>query len=99
MWLIFHGTTLHKLKIVENANGDLSTVEKEFDIAQDELSLANKMPEWKAYVLVVWLRAPLQRKGIFFHCHKPSRALKLQTKKCALIESQAHSSKFWEYYP
>ena len=55
MWPIFHGTTLHKLKIIENANGDVSAVEKELDIVQDELSLANKMLEWKAYVLLVWL--------------------------------------------
>ena len=56
--------TLHKLKIIEKANGDVSAAEKELDegqieesldIAQDELSLANKMLEWKAYVLLVWL--------------------------------------------
>lgn len=49
--------TLHKLKVLEKANGDISVLEKELDegqveealdIAQDELSLANKMLEWKA---------------------------------------------------
>lgn len=51
--------TLHKLKIIERANGDVQAAERELDegqieesldIAQDELSLANKMLEWKAYV-------------------------------------------------
>lgn len=49
--------THHKLKVLERANGDIATVEKELDegqieqsldIAQDELSLANNMLEWKA---------------------------------------------------
>lgn len=51
--------TQRKLKIVEAANGDVATVEKELDegqiehsidIAKDELSLADKILEWKAYV-------------------------------------------------
>ncbi|KAM5535428.1 hypothetical protein V8D89_010950 [Ganoderma adspersum] len=50
--------THHKLKVLERANGDIATVEKELDegqieqsldIAQDELSLANNMLEWKAW--------------------------------------------------
>ncbi|KAI0735208.1 NADH2 dehydrogenase [Earliella scabrosa] len=50
--------TLHKLKILERANGDIAAAEKELDegqieesldIAQDELNLANKMLEWKAW--------------------------------------------------
>ncbi|KAI9063029.1 NADH2 dehydrogenase [Trametes sanguinea] len=50
--------TLHKLKALEKANGDISVLEKELDegqveesldIAQDELSLAKKMLEWKAW--------------------------------------------------
>lgn len=49
--------TLHRLKAVEKANGDITVLEKELDeghveesleIAQDELSLAAKMLEWKA---------------------------------------------------
>ncbi len=49
--------TLHKLKVLERANGDIAALEKELDeghveesleIAQDELSVANKMLEWKA---------------------------------------------------
>lgn len=49
--------TLHKLKVIEGAKGDVAAVEKELDeghieeslsIAEDELSLANKMLEWKA---------------------------------------------------
>ena len=49
--------TQHKLKILERANGDIAVAERELDegqieesldIAQDELSLANKMLEWKA---------------------------------------------------
>jgi NADH dehydrogenase (ubiquinone) 1 alpha subcomplex subunit 5 len=51
--------TLKKLKIVQAANGDVAQVEKQLDegeieqaitIAKDELSLAGKMAEWKAYV-------------------------------------------------
>ncbi|RPD82592.1 NADH2 dehydrogenase [Lentinus tigrinus ALCF2SS1-7] len=50
--------TLHKLKVLERANGDIAAVEKELDegqieesldIAQDELGVANKMLEWKAW--------------------------------------------------
>ncbi|KAI0778146.1 NADH2 dehydrogenase [Trametes elegans] len=50
--------TLHKLKALEKANGDVTVAEKELDeghieesleLAQDELSLANKMLEWKAW--------------------------------------------------
>ncbi|KAI0669938.1 NADH2 dehydrogenase [Trametes maxima] len=50
--------TLHKLKALEKANGDIAAAEKELDegqieesleIAQDELSLANKMLQWKAW--------------------------------------------------
>ena len=49
--------TLRKLKIVEDAKGDVAAVEKELgegqieeslDIAEDELKLAAKMIEWKA---------------------------------------------------
>ena len=49
--------TQHKLNILERANGAVAVVEKELDegrieqsvvIAQDELSLANNMFEWKA---------------------------------------------------
>ena len=49
--------TLHKLKVVERANGDVAAVERELDegqieesldVAQDELSLAKKILEWKA---------------------------------------------------
>ena len=55
--------TLHKLKVLERANGDVSVVETELDeghieesldIAQDELSVANKMLEWKAYVHILF---------------------------------------------
>jgi NADH dehydrogenase (ubiquinone) 1 alpha subcomplex subunit 5 len=50
--------TLRKLKIVQDANGDIAEVEKQLDegqieqaiaIAQDEFSLVGKMAEWKAY--------------------------------------------------
>ncbi|KAI0639362.1 NADH2 dehydrogenase [Trametes polyzona] len=50
--------TLHKLKVLEKAGADVTIVEKELDeghieesleVAQDELSLANKMLEWKAW--------------------------------------------------
>ncbi|RDB29678.1 NADH dehydrogenase [ubiquinone] 1 alpha subcomplex subunit 5 [Hypsizygus marmoreus] len=50
--------TRHKLKIVQSANGDISQVEKQLDegqieesldIASDELKLASKMVEWKAW--------------------------------------------------
>ncbi|KAF8078583.1 ETC complex I subunit conserved region-domain-containing protein [Lyophyllum atratum] len=50
--------TLRKLKIVQGANGDISTVEKQLDegqieesldIASDELKLAAKMVQWKAW--------------------------------------------------
>jgi NADH dehydrogenase (ubiquinone) 1 alpha subcomplex subunit 5 len=49
--------TLRKLKVVEDAKGDVTVVEKELgegqieeslDIAADELKLAEKMIEWKA---------------------------------------------------
>lgn len=49
--------TLHKLKVLERASGDVAAAEKELDegqieesldIAQDELKLANQMLEWKA---------------------------------------------------
>ena len=52
--------TKHKLKIVETAGADVATAEKQLnegqieesiDIASDELKLASKMLEWKAYVL------------------------------------------------
>ena len=51
--------TLKKLKIVQDANGDVAQVEKQLDegqieqaiaIANDELGLVSKMTEWKAYV-------------------------------------------------
>ena len=51
--------TQRKLSIVKGANGDIAAVEKELDeghieesldIAQDELSLVQKMAEWKACV-------------------------------------------------
>ena len=51
--------TLRKLKIVQDANGDVAEVEKQLDegqieqaiaIAKDELGLVGKMVEWKAYV-------------------------------------------------
>jgi NADH dehydrogenase (ubiquinone) 1 alpha subcomplex subunit 5 len=51
--------TLRKLKIVQDANGDVAAVEKQLDegqieqaiaIAKDELSMVGKMAEWKAYV-------------------------------------------------
>ncbi|KAF5370211.1 hypothetical protein D9615_010049 [Tricholomella constricta] len=50
--------TLRKLKIVQAANGDVAAVEKQLDegqieesldIASDELKLAAKMVEWKAW--------------------------------------------------
>ncbi|KAH9944418.1 NADH2 dehydrogenase [Epithele typhae] len=50
--------TQHKLKVLERANGDVHAAEKELnegqieesmDIAQDELSVATKMLEWKAW--------------------------------------------------
>ncbi|KAI0307734.1 Ndufa5, NADH-ubiquinone oxidoreductase subunit [Multifurca ochricompacta] len=50
--------TLRKLKIVQNANGDIAEVEKQLDegqieqliaIAKDELNLVGKMVEWKAW--------------------------------------------------
>ena len=49
--------TLRKLKIVQEAKGDIAEVEKQLDegqieevieIAKDELSLVAKMAEWKA---------------------------------------------------
>lgn len=51
--------TLRKLKIVQDANGDVAQVEKQLDegqieqaiaIAKDELGLVGRMTEWKAYV-------------------------------------------------
>lgn len=51
--------TRRKLNIVQDARGDIAAVEKQLqegqieqsvDIAQDELSLAAKMVEWKALV-------------------------------------------------
>ncbi|KAF4622839.1 hypothetical protein D9613_001843 [Agrocybe pediades] len=48
----------HKLNVVKNANGDISLAEQQLkeghieealDIATDELSLAAKMVEWKAW--------------------------------------------------
>ncbi|PPR06909.1 hypothetical protein CVT24_011599 [Panaeolus cyanescens] len=48
----------HKLNIVKTANGDISAAEKQLqegqieeslDIASDELALAGKMLEWKAW--------------------------------------------------
>jgi NADH dehydrogenase (ubiquinone) 1 alpha subcomplex subunit 5 len=51
--------TSRKLKIVQDANGDVAQVEKQLDegqieqaiaIAKDELGLVGKMTEWKAYV-------------------------------------------------
>lgn len=50
--------TQRKLNIVKSANGDIEAAEKELDeghieesldIAQDELSLVQKMAEWKAW--------------------------------------------------
>ncbi|KAI0825171.1 NADH2 dehydrogenase [Trametes gibbosa] len=50
--------TMHKLKVLEKANGVVAVAEKELDeghieesldIAQDELSLAEKMLQWKAW--------------------------------------------------
>ncbi|KAI0257631.1 Ndufa5, NADH-ubiquinone oxidoreductase subunit [Lactifluus subvellereus] len=50
--------TLRKLKIVQDANGDVAEVERQLDqgqieqaiaIAKDELSLVGKMTEWKAW--------------------------------------------------
>ena len=51
--------TQRKLSILKGVNGDISAAEKELDeghieesldIAQDELTLVQKMAEWKAYV-------------------------------------------------
>jgi NADH dehydrogenase (ubiquinone) 1 alpha subcomplex subunit 5 len=51
--------TLRRLKIVQDANGDVAQVEKQLDegqieqailIAKDELGLVSKIKEWKAYV-------------------------------------------------
>lgn len=50
--------TKHKLNIVQGANGDIASVEKQLDegqieesldIAKDELKLAENMLEWKAW--------------------------------------------------
>ncbi|KAJ2913410.1 hypothetical protein MD484_g7010, partial [Candolleomyces efflorescens] len=50
--------TRHKLSVVESANGDVAAVElklnegqieEALDVASDELSLASKMLEWKAW--------------------------------------------------
>ncbi|KAF9229325.1 NADH2 dehydrogenase [Gyrodon lividus] len=50
--------TKHKLNIVQSADGDITTVEKQLDegqieqsldIAEDELKLAQNMLEWKAW--------------------------------------------------
>ncbi|KAF9644670.1 NADH2 dehydrogenase [Thelephora ganbajun] len=50
--------TRNKLKIVQEANGDVAAVEKKLDeglieqaldVAKDELSLVSKMIEWKAW--------------------------------------------------
>ncbi|KAF9241333.1 Ndufa5, NADH-ubiquinone oxidoreductase subunit [Melanogaster broomeanus] len=50
--------TKHKLNIVQSANGDIATVEKQLDegqveesldIANDELKVAQNMLEWKAW--------------------------------------------------
>lgn len=51
--------TKNKLKIVQEANGDVAAAEKKLDeglieqaldVAKDELTLVSKMIEWKAYV-------------------------------------------------
>lgn len=56
--------TQNKLKIVQEAKGDVSVVEKQLDeglieqaldVANDELNLVSKMIEWKACVLLVSL--------------------------------------------
>lgn len=53
--------TQHKLKIIQEAKGDVSVAEKQLDeglieqaldVANDELGLVSKMIEWKAYVLL-----------------------------------------------
>ena len=59
--------TQRKLKLVQEANGDVSAAEKSLDdgqieeaidAAQDELSLVGKMIEWKAFVFLFHLTAP-----------------------------------------
>jgi NADH dehydrogenase (ubiquinone) 1 alpha subcomplex subunit 5 len=64
--------TSKKLKIVQDANGDIAEVEKQLDegqieqaivIAKDELGLVGKMAEWKAYVPLVYIRAALLTMG------------------------------------
>jgi NADH dehydrogenase (ubiquinone) 1 alpha subcomplex subunit 5 len=53
--------TLRRLKVVQDANGNVAEVERQLDegqieqaiaIAKDELSLVSKMTEWKAYVSI-----------------------------------------------
>jgi NADH dehydrogenase (ubiquinone) 1 alpha subcomplex subunit 5 len=55
--------TQHKLKIVQDAKGDIALAEKALDeglieqaldVANDELNLVSKMIEWKAYVCRVF---------------------------------------------
>jgi NADH dehydrogenase (ubiquinone) 1 alpha subcomplex subunit 5 len=59
--------TSKKLKVVQDANGDVAEVEKRLDegqieqaivIAKDELSLVGKMAEWKAYVFPPRIYSP-----------------------------------------
>lgn len=63
--------TRHKLTIIKGANGDVSAIEKKLgegqieealDVAADELSLAQKMVEWKA-----WVVSPLLLEGNMTH--------------------------------
>lgn len=56
--------TRHKLTIVQTAKGDIRTaesklnegqIEESLDIASDELDLARKMAEWKAYATCCYI--------------------------------------------
>lgn len=56
--------TQRKLKILDRSKGNVAVVEKEINqgqieevlkVAEDELSLAGKMIEWKACVPCIWL--------------------------------------------
>ncbi len=73
--------TRQKLNIVQTANGDVATAEKKLnegqieeslDIASDELELARKMVEWKAYVMI-HLFLNINLKGITLLVGKTSR--------------------------
>jgi NADH dehydrogenase (ubiquinone) 1 alpha subcomplex subunit 5 len=67
--------TQHKLKIIQDAKGDVAQVEKQLDeglieqaldVANDELNLVSKMIEWKAYAHFQVARGPMSKITLIF---------------------------------